>query len=226
MLMSDHDNTDMMMLVGKNPLMSHNFPQSREKLRKMSKDPGRMLVVIDPRLSETAKIADIHLAIHPGTDALLIKSMIAIILREELHNPDYISEHVDGFEKVLPWFSDFDVKAALEVCELDYDQVLEVSRQFAKRQSSLHDDLGILMNRHSGLVSYLLVVLMAVCGRIAMPGGNYIAGGFMSVGVPNDPEVWMTQTTDIPPERGVPAQCDAGRDHEQPSTIRKGFGLW
>ena len=42
----------------------------------MSKDPDRLLVVVDPRLSETAKIADIHLALRPGTDALLFKSMI------------------------------------------------------------------------------------------------------------------------------------------------------
>ena len=45
-------------------------------------------------------------------------------------------------------------------------------REFATRRSSLLDDLGILMNRHSALVSYLIVVLLAVCGRIGVPGGN------------------------------------------------------
>ncbi len=203
MLMADHHNADMMMMVGKNPLMSHNFPQARKELRKASKDPDQLLVVVDPRLSETAKIADIHLAIRPGTDALLIKSMITIILRKELHNADYIAEHADGFDKILPWFADFDIKGALKVCELDYDQVVEVSRQFATRQSCLHDDLGILMNRHSGLVSYLIVVLLTICGRISVPGGHYLASGFLSVGDPNDPEMWMTQTTDIPALNGA-----------------------
>ncbi|MBT3227415.1 MAG: molybdopterin-dependent oxidoreductase, partial [Deltaproteobacteria bacterium] len=83
---SDHENSDMLMLIGKNPMMSHHFPQARKRLKKMSKDPDQLLVVVDPRVSETAKIADIHLAIRPGTDALLMKSMISIILDEGLYN--------------------------------------------------------------------------------------------------------------------------------------------
>jgi anaerobic selenocysteine-containing dehydrogenase len=199
--MSDHENTDMMLLIGKNPLMSHHFPQARRKLLKMSKNPDQLLVVVDPRLSETAKIANIHLPIRPGTDALLLKSMIAIILREEMHSQEYIDKHTDGFNEVLPWFADFDVRAALEVCELDCDQVFRVCREFAMRRSCLHDDLGILMGRHSALVSYLLVVLLAICGRISVPGGNYLTGGGRFD--PNAPDVWRTQTTGIPALNGM-----------------------
>ena len=194
---SDHENADMMLLIGKNPLQSQHMPQARRMLMKISKNPDQLLVVVDPRLSETAKIADIHLAIRPGTDALLVKSMIAIILREEMHSQAYIAEHVDGFSEILPWFADFDVKAALEVCELDYDQVFQVCREFATRRSCLHDDLGVLMGRHSALVSYLLVLLMAICGRIGVPGGNYLTGG-AGRSDPDDPRTWRTQTTDIP----------------------------
>jgi len=50
--------------------------------QRLSKDPAKMLIVVDPRLSETAKIADIHLPIRPGTDALLLKAMISIVLKE------------------------------------------------------------------------------------------------------------------------------------------------
>ena len=70
----------MLMVVGWNGMMSHQIPQARRVLTRISKDPDKLLVVIDPRRSETAKIADIHLALRPGTDALLLKSMIAIIL--------------------------------------------------------------------------------------------------------------------------------------------------
>jgi len=199
---SDHEHNDMLLLVGKNPLMSHNFPQARRRLTKMSKNPDQLLVVVDPRLSETAKIADIHLAIRPGTDALLVKSMIAIILREGMHHQEYIDKHVDGLNEILPWFADFDVKAALKVCELEYDQVFQVCREFATRRSCLHDDLGILMGRHSALVSYLLVVLLAICGRIGVPGGNYLAGGGAGSD-PNDPRTWRTQVTDIPALNGM-----------------------
>ncbi len=56
----------------------------------------------------------------PGTDALLIKAMIAIIVDDGWENKDYITEHVEGWDKIQPWFEGFDVKAALDVCELDY----------------------------------------------------------------------------------------------------------
>ncbi len=192
----DEENCDMLMLVGKNPMMSHHMQQARRKLTKMSKDPDRLLVVVDPRVSETAKIADIHLAIRPGTDALLFKSMISIIINEGMYNKEYIDKHTGGFNEILPWFSSFDVKAALKVCELDYDQVFHVCRELATRRSSIVDDLGILMNRHSALVSYLIVVVQALCGRIGVPGGNYLH----KMGLPLDSidPVWRTPLTDIP----------------------------
>ena len=175
-LIPDYENTEMLMTVGWNGMMSHQIPQARRVLTRISKDPDKLLVVIDPRRSETAKIANIHLALRPGTDALLLKSMMAIILKEGMHNQEYIDKHVNGFKEILPWFAGFDVKAALKVCELEYDQVFRVCREFAKRQSCLRDDLGILMNRHSAFVSYLLVVLLAICGRIGVPGGDYPCG--------------------------------------------------
>ena len=201
-LVPDYENTEMLMAVGWNGMMSHHIPQARRVLTRISKDPGKLLVVIDPRRSETAKIANIHLALRPGTDALLLKSMIAIILREGMHNQEYIDKHANGFMEILPWFAGFDVNAALKVCELEYDQVFRVCREFAKRQSCLRDDLGILMNRHSALVSYLLVVLLAICGRIGVPGGNYLVGGKM-YSDPNDPKTWRTAVTNIPAIGGM-----------------------
>ncbi len=198
---ADFEHSDMLLLVGKNPLMAHHFPQARRKLTKMSKNPDQLLVVVDPRLSETARIADIHLAIRPGTDALLFRSMIAIILKEGMHRREYIDKYTDGFDKILPWFADFDVKAALKVCELDYNQVFRVCREFTTRRSCLMDDLGILMGRHSAFVSYLLVVLLAICGRISVPGGNLLVGGGDGSDL-NDPRTWRTVITGIPAING------------------------
>jgi anaerobic selenocysteine-containing dehydrogenase len=201
-LVPDYENTEMLMAVGWNGMMSHHIPQARRVFTRISKDPDKLLVVIDPRRSETAKIADIHLALRPGTDALLLKSMIAIILKEGLQNQEYIDKHVSGFAEIQPWFAGFDVNAALKVCELEYDQVFRVCQEFTKRKSCLRDDLGILMNRHSALVSYLLVVLMAICGRIGVPGGSYLVGGKM-YSDPNDPKTWRTAVTNIPAIAGM-----------------------
>jgi anaerobic selenocysteine-containing dehydrogenase len=187
-------------------MMSHGTPQARRKFQKMAKDPNILLVVIDPRLSETAKIADIHLAIRPGTDALLLKAMIGIIIKESWQNRKYIEQYVNGFDEIISWFADFDIEAALKTCQLDYRQVVEVCQAFTSRKSCLHDDLGILMNRHSTLVSYLLVVLQAICGRIGVPGGNYfpsrLAGGMVHSD-PDDPNTWRTRVTNIPAIQGI-----------------------
>jgi len=225
-LVPDYENTEMLMAVGWNGMMSHHIPQARRVLTRISKDPGKLLVVIDPRRSETAKIANIHLALRPGTDALLLKSMIAIILREGMHNQEYIDKHANGFMEILPWFAGFDVNAALKVCELEYDQVFRVCREFAKRQSCLRDDLGILMNRHSALVSYLLVVLLAICGRIGVPGGNYLVGGKM-YSDPNDPKTWRTAVTNIPAIGGMfpPNVMPEEIANDRPDRLRAVFVL-
>jgi len=223
-LVPDYENIGMLMAVGWNGMMSHHIPQARRVLTRISKDPDKLLVVIDPRRSETAKIANIHLALRPGTDALLLKSMIAIILKEGMHNQEYIDKHVNGFKEILPWFAGFDVNAALKVCELEYDQVFHVCQEFAKRQSCLRDDLGILMNRHSALVSYLLVVLLAICGRIGVPGGNYLAGGKM-YSDPKDPKTWRTAVTNIPAIGGMfpPNVMPEEIANDRPDRLRAAF---
>jgi len=78
----DTAETDLLLAIGWNGMESHQIPQAPRQLRRIAKDPDKLLIVVDPRASETAKIADIHLRIRPGTDALLLKAMIAIILQE------------------------------------------------------------------------------------------------------------------------------------------------
>ncbi|HMK35596.1 MAG TPA: molybdopterin-dependent oxidoreductase [Desulfomonilaceae bacterium] len=202
----DHHNTDMLVAIGWNGWMSHQMPQARRTLKKISEDPDKLLVVIDPRRSETAQRANIHLALRPGTDALLTRAMIAIILNEGLQNNDYLKKHVSGLNSVLPWFADFDAAEAIKVCGLDYQQVRDVSRLFATRKSAIHPDLGIFMNRHSTVSSYLEVILCAMCGRIGVPGGNVVAGNLMPLGSHSDerdPRAWRTLQTNFPAIMGT-----------------------
>ena len=202
----DEHGTDMLLAVGWNGMQSHQMPRAPLVLKGIAKDPDKLLVVIDPRKSETAAIADIHLPIRPGTDALLVKAMIAIILREGWHNREYIAEHVSGFELIEPWFRDFDVQAALRVCDLDYDQVRNLCFEMGRRKWCLHTDLGVYMNRHSTATTYLYVILMGLCGRICSPGGNIIPGHLMPIGAhtdDRDPSTWRTVTTGFPALMGV-----------------------
>lgn len=202
----DIDNTDVLLVLGWNGMQSHQIPQAPRKLQRLSKDKNKTLVVVDPRLSETAKLADTHLRIRPGTDALLLKAMISIILKEGWENKDYLANHTSEFEQVKSYFENFDARAAIQVCELDFDQVRNVTKLYAKSKSSLRYDLGIFMGRHSGLNSYLIVILQSICGRLCVPGGNVIPGHMMPIGShtdERDPKVWRTQTANSFPVCGV-----------------------
>ena len=201
----DVNNTDVLLVLGWNGMQSHQIPQAPRQLQRIAKDPDKLLIVVDPRLSETAKIADIHLPIRPGTDALLLKAMIGIILTEGWENKGYLENSTSGFDKIKSYFLNFDVRAALKTCELNFDQVREVSRIYATRKSSLRYDLGIYMGRHSGLNSYQIVILQAICGRLCVPGGNVINGHMMPMGShtdERDPKTWRTMATNSFPVCG------------------------
>ena len=203
---SDHHNTDVLVAWGWNGMMSHQMPQARRFLTEFAKNPDKALVVIDPRLSETARLADIHLPVRPGTDALLTRAMIAIILAEGWQNTGYIEQHVNGFDSIRPWFEKFDARAAVKVCELDYEQVREVCHLVATRKTSMHPDLGVYMSRHSTATSCLGIILLAICGQIGVPGGNVIPGHLMPIGSHSDernPRTWRTVATDFPAIMGV-----------------------
>ncbi len=203
---TDHHNTDMLVAVGWNGMMSHQMPQARKFLTRFAKDPDKTLVVIDPRRSETAAIANIHLSIRPGTDALLTRAMIAILLQQGWHDRDYIARHVSGFDEIAGWFADFDARRAIDVCQLDYEQVRDLCQLMATRKWSMHYDLGVLMNRHSTATTYLQAILLAVCGRICVAGGNVIPGALMPIASHSDerdPRTWRTVTTNFPAIAGV-----------------------
>lgn len=202
----DVDNTDVLLVFGWNGMQSHQIPQAPRQLQRLAKDPDKLLIVVDPRISETAKIADIHLQIRPGTDALLLKAMISIILTEGWDDKNYLENHTSGFEQVKSFFKDFDIHAALKVCNLDFDLVSKVAKAYATRISSIRYDLGIYMGRHSALNSYLIVILQAICGRLCVPGGNIIRGHMMPLGSHTDernPKVWRTMSTNSFPVCGV-----------------------
>jgi anaerobic selenocysteine-containing dehydrogenase len=203
---SDHHNTDMLVAIGWNGMMSHQMPRARKFLTQFAKDPDKTLVVIDPRVSETAKIADIHLPVRPGTDALLTRAMIAIILQEGWQDSDYITGHVSGFEQIQSWFTDFDAHQAIDVCGLSFDAVQNLCRLMAEKKWSMHYDLGVMMNRHSTATTYLHVILLAICGRVCVPGGNVMPGAMMPITAHSDERderTWRTVATDFPAIAGV-----------------------
>jgi len=197
----DEEHAEMLVGVGWNGMVSHQMPRAPLLIREFARNPEKMLVVIDPRKSETAREANLHLALRPGTDALLARAMIALILREGWEQRDYLEQHCKGFEQIRPWFEGFDIEAALEVCEVAYEQVFELCRLLTTRKWCMHHDLGVYMNRHSTLATYLYLLLLAVCGRLCVPGGNVIPGSMIPLGGHSDErsdKTWRTVETGFP----------------------------
>jgi anaerobic selenocysteine-containing dehydrogenase len=198
----DENAAEMLVAWGWNGMQSHQMPRAPLVLKAFSKDPRRTLVAVDPRRSETAAIADLHLAVRPGTDALLARAMIAMILQEGWQNQSYLDAYVDGWDRVRPWFENFDIQDALQVCQVDAGQVRDLCRLMTSRRWCLHTDLGIYMGRHSTLNSYLTNILAAVCGVFGVRGGNIIPGMVMPMGFHADErneKVWRTAATGLPP---------------------------
>jgi anaerobic selenocysteine-containing dehydrogenase len=198
----DEHETEILVAWGWNGMQSHQMPRAPKVLKDIAKDPERTLVAIDPRKSETAAIANLHLPVRPGTDALLMKAMIAIIVQNGWESKDYLDKYVEGWETIRPWFDNFDIKAAIDVCQLSYDDVTALCRSMTTRRWCVHTDLGIYMGRHSTLNSYFIHILGAVCGIFGMRGGNVIPGMVMPMGFhadERDPQTWRTVTTDLPP---------------------------
>ncbi|GAB6146541.1 molybdopterin-containing oxidoreductase family protein [Desulfocicer niacini] len=198
----DEHGCDMLVGWGWNGMESHQMPRGPRVLSQMSKDPEKTLVIIDPRKSETAAIADMHLSLRPGTDALLIKAMISIIIDQKWENTAYLDTRVDSWERIRPWFENFDARAAIELCELPYDQVLELCRLMTTKKWCVHPDLGIYMGRKSTLNSYLMNILGAICGIFCVPGGNVIPGMVVPMGFhadERDAKTWRTVITNMPP---------------------------
>jgi len=168
------EHCEVALFLGKNPWFSHGIPRARLTLREIANDPARTLIVIDPRRSETADIADIHLQVKPGGDAFLLAAMIAVIVQEGLVKRDWLAEHADGLEQVLPHFASLDVVAHAAKSGVPEEQVRSTARRIAAAESvATFEDLGVQMNLHSTLVSYLHKLLVLLTGNFGKKGAEY-----------------------------------------------------
>lgn len=203
----DPHRADTVAAWGWNGWMSHQEPRTRELIKEIKANPNRRLIVVDPRLSETAERADIHLALRPGTDTMLLKAMIHIILDNSWEDRAFIREHVNGWDELEPLFAGFDAKRAVEeVCGLDYELVIEAARLIAQTKSCIHQDLGIYMNRNSTINNYMLHILRCITGRFCVEGGQMYPAFLFPMGGDSDernPKTWRTVKHNMFPIMGV-----------------------
>ena len=90
----EFEHAEVSVFIGKNPWMSQSFPRARTVLNEIAKDPARSMIVIDPVITDTAKMADFHLRVRPGTDAWCLAALAAVLVQENLCNEAFLAEHV------------------------------------------------------------------------------------------------------------------------------------
>ncbi|MBK8971126.1 MAG: molybdopterin-dependent oxidoreductase [Hahellaceae bacterium] len=169
----DVEHADYVLFIGCNPYQSHGIPNARDTLKHIKNDPARTMVVIDPRRTETAKMADIHLQVKPGTDAYLMTALLAILVQEGLHNVEFLKTHCTGFESLEPILRAVPVADYVARCDLDEAHVREVARGFAgAKRGCVRIDLGIQQTLHTRLNAYLEKLLYLVTGHFGKIGGN------------------------------------------------------
>lgn len=130
----DLDHTDHLLLIGANPLESNGSlctaPDFPGKLKAL-KARGGTLTVIDPRRTRTAKLADRHLAIRPGTDALLLAAMAYVLFEEDLVDTGELTPHLLGLDELRAEVQDFTPEAVADACDIDAGTIRTLARELA-----------------------------------------------------------------------------------------------
>ena len=167
----DYEHAEVAVFIGKNPWQSHGFPRARAVLKSIANDPERSLIVIDPRRTETADLADHHLQVRPGADAWLLAALLAILVEEDLVDHEFLAARTRGVEDVAATLRTVDVDAYCERAGVPEGDVRAVARRVARAASvSIFEDLGIEQAPHSTLDSYLEKLVFLLTGNFAKRG--------------------------------------------------------
>ncbi|MDX3570432.1 molybdopterin oxidoreductase family protein [Streptomyces sp. ID05-47C] len=171
----DLDHTDHLLLIGANPLESNGSlctaPDFPGKLKAL-KARGGTLTVIDPRRTRTAKLADRHLAIRPGTDALLLAAMAQVLFEEGLVDLGELSPHVQGIDELRDAVRDFTPESVEAACDVDAALVRTLARELAAAPTAaVYARIGSCTVPHGTLASWLVDVLNILTGNLDRPGG-------------------------------------------------------
>ncbi|MBT2444681.1 molybdopterin oxidoreductase family protein [Streptomyces sp. ISL-36] len=171
----DLDRTAHLLMLGANPLESNgslctapDFPGRLKALRKR----GGTLTVVDPRRTRTARLADRHLAIRPGADALFLAALTHTLFDENLTDLGGLAGLVEGVEEVREAVREFTPEAVAAACDLDPTTIRTVARELAAAPSAaVYGRIGSSTVAHGTLASWLVDVLNVLTGNLDRPGG-------------------------------------------------------
>lgn len=169
----DIEDAELVLFLGTNPWQSHGIPRARALLKEIAADPERHMVVVDPRRTKTAALADQHLQVRPGTDAFLLAALLATLVTEGLVDQAFLEAHCVGYDAVAAALRDVPVDGYCRRAGIEPEVVRQLARRIAATDKVVvRVDLGLQHSRHSSLNSYLEKLLFLLTGHFGRPGTN------------------------------------------------------
>jgi anaerobic selenocysteine-containing dehydrogenase len=171
--------TDYLLVLGANPLASNGsmwtVPDFKGKAKALQARGGK-LVVIDPRRTETAAMADAHHFIRPGADVFLLAAMVHTLFAEQLVTLGTVSEWVAGVDAVQQAVEPFTPGAAASRCGMSADTIRTLAQTLASTpRAAVYGRIGTCTQQYGTLASWLIDVLNTLTGHLDVPGGMLFA---------------------------------------------------
>jgi anaerobic selenocysteine-containing dehydrogenase len=171
----DVDRTDFLLMLGANPLVSNGSLMSAGDVgARLSslRERGGTLVVVDPKRTETAAKADQHIAIRPGSDALLLLAMVHEVFRIGADRPGRLAAMMDGVDTLRELSKPFSPDAVAPATGVSAEVTAALMRDLcAANKPVLYGRVGVCTQSFGGLNAWLINVLNALLGRLDEPGG-------------------------------------------------------
>ena len=172
---ADLDRTQFLLAIGANPVVSNGSlmtaPDVANRLKAIRRRGGRV-VVIDPRHTETAKLADEHHFIRPGSDALFLLALLHVIFSEGLARPGRLESVANGMEQIARISSDYPPERVAQATGVGSEQIRLLARGFAAAESAVcYGRMGASTQRYGALTQWLIQVLNFVTGNLDRAGG-------------------------------------------------------
>lgn len=177
----DFDSAKTVLFAGSNmayahPVLFRRLEAARER------DPDVRWIVIDPRRTDTAALADLHLAIEPGTDVALFNGMLHHLIWDDLIDRDYIACHTSGFDLLKQTVREYPPAMAAQLCGIPVGDLVQAAEWFARSPASLSlYCMGLNQSAHGTDKNLALIHLHLATGQIGKAG----AGPFSLTGQPN-----------------------------------------
>ena len=168
-----------------------------------AKNRGMKLIVIDPRRTEFATQADIHLAPKPGEDPTLMAGILKVVIDEGLFDHEFCDLWVSDLAQLADAVSTFTLDYVSKRCDVPADDIVAAARMFATAQRGTSGTgTGPSMAPHSSLTEHLSIALNTICGRVNREGDSLESGYFLYPETPRRAQVHAART----PATGAPSR--------------------